>query len=345
MQRIQSVDVFRFIAFVMIITLHTQPFRLPPPAENKLYESLDAIITNAARFAVPFFFVISGYFWGVKLREGYAPIPFTLKKIGRIFGIFLFWCIVYLIPFDMLKSGMGIGDILDLIVANINTLLFHRPIMILLMEGTKLHLWFLVALMFSMAISAVFMHKNMKTSLLVFSIFLYVFGILAKAYEFTPIGISIRFNTLYGPFFGTLFFVSGYYLSGLKITSKWLLYGAVIFVIGSILHASEVYYLWRTTGELPQQDYVFGTYFMGIGFTMMALSNHPILQIDWLARLGNMALGLYVVHYIFVDLFSEFNKLHDSIIWEVGYVFIVLLLSLLSAYVLSKNRFTKGLVM
>ena len=344
MQRIQSVDVFRFIAFLMIITLHTQPFRLEPPAKNELYESLDAVITNAARFAVPFFFVISGYFWGAKLREGHAPIPFSLKKIRMILVIFLFWCIAYLIPFKLLRSGMGFGDILELIAANINTLLFQQPITILLMQGTKLHLWYLVALMFSIAISALFMHKNRATSLLVFSVFLYVIGVLAKAYEFTPIGMSIHFNTLYGPFFGTVFFVSGYQLSGLKITPKWLFYGAVVFMLGCTLHASEVYYLWRVTGELPWQDYVFGTYFMGIGIAMMALSNHPILQNNWLAQLGGMTLGLYVVHYIFVDLFSEFNKLHDSFVWEVGYIFIVFVLSLLSVYVLSRNKFTKEFV-
>lgn len=338
MQRIKSVDAFRLFAVFMVIALHTQPFRLYSENVSWLYENLDAFITNAARFAVPFFFIVSGYFWGVKIRLGEPPLWFSLKKIGRIFTVFLFWCVVYLIPYELLGSGISIRD---LILGNIYSLQ-HQPIITLLMQGTKLHLWFLVALMYSMAVSAIFIRN--KKALTLISIVLFVIGILAKAYEETPIGFSIGFNTLYGPFFGTLFFVSGYYLSGLKANTKWLMYGFFVFIFGSLLHGSEELILWKVFKLVPYHDYVFGTYFMGIGYAMMAFSGHPALQNRWLGEAGKLALGIYAVQSVFVDLFSNYDAINNSIIWELGYVVIVFLLSLLTAYLLSLNKITRQFV-
>jgi len=338
MRRIESVDVFRLFAVFMVIVLHTQPFRLDSANTSWLYENLDAFITNAARFAVPFFFIVSGYFWGVKIRLGEPPLWFSLRKIGRIFTVFLFWCVVYLVPYDMLGSGKPIwGLILD----NIHTLQ-NQPKVMLLMQGTKLHLWFLVALMYSMGISAIFVRN--KKILTLISVALFIIGVLAKAYEDTPMGLSLGFNTLYGPFFGTLFFVSGYHLSGIKMNTKWLLYGFFVFIFGCLLHGSEVWILWKMFKLAPYEDYVFGTYFMGIGYAMMAFSGHPALQNRLLGNAGKLALGIYAVQYMFVDLFSNYDMINNSIAWELGYVVIVFLLSLLTAYLLSLNKITKQFV-
>ncbi len=344
-KRIQSVDVFRLVAIIMVIALHVQPFHLYSPVKNALlYKYLDRIIDNLARFAVPFFFVISGYFWGAKTRNGEDLIAYSLLMIRRISIVFFFWCIIYLIPYNQVGLHNGISEILKLTTENINTLL-HKPIILLMMQGSKGHLWFLVALMFSIGISALFIHNKAEKGLAVLSLTLYIFGVLAKAYANTPIGMSIDFNTRNGPFLGTVFFVAGYFMSGLKTSYKWLLYGLLVFILGCAVHFSEILILWKMFNVTDRQDYVFGTLFMGIGIAMIALSNHPMLQNKLVARFGQMTLGVYVIHFIFIELFSGFSGRYSSSLWGIGYVIVVLILSLLSTYLLSMHKFTKFLVM
>lgn len=333
----------RFIAVVAIIMLHTQPFRLVPPEKDDAYRLLDVLITNLARFAVPFFFVISGYFWGHGIRNREDFVSFSIMKIRRIFLIFIFWTLVYLIPYSQLKLNIGFEDYIVLIREHINDL-YRQPYTDLLMRGSKLHLWYLVALMCSMIISTFFVKLKQEKPLFILAVGLYIVGVLSKSYQDTPIGMDIGFNTLYGPFFGTLFFVSGYFLSNLKITKAWLKYGIIIFLFGTLMHFIEMIVLWRVFENLPQHDYVFGTYWMGIGFSIIMLVDSPKLQENVFSKVGRLSLGIYAVHYIFVDLFSRFDQTHHSAFWEIGYVMIVLILAILVTYLLSLNRFTHEFV-
>lgn len=57
MSRIESVDIFRLIAIVAVITIHTSPFRADVIIESEAYKYLDVIFNQLSRFAVPFFFV------------------------------------------------------------------------------------------------------------------------------------------------------------------------------------------------------------------------------------------------------------------------------------------------
>jgi peptidoglycan/LPS O-acetylase OafA/YrhL len=64
------------------------------------------------------------------------------------------------------------------------------------------------------------------------------------------------------------------------------------------------------------QDFVFGTYFMGVGATLLSLSNHRVLSNKLCATLGKMTLGIYASHYIFVDLLQPADKLFNHPSWE-----------------------------
>ncbi len=74
MERIESVDVFRLIAIVAVIAIHTSPFHVDVDGENEAYMYADMIINQLSRFAVPFFYVTSGYFWGLKVRKSSDPV-------------------------------------------------------------------------------------------------------------------------------------------------------------------------------------------------------------------------------------------------------------------------------
>lgn len=93
------------------------------------------------------------------------------------------------------------------------------------------------------------------------------------------------------------------------------------------------------------QDYVGSTLFLGIGVAMMALSNHPILQVRHLAAIGPFVLGVYALHYFFVDLFrSRHQFTHITGLDEILYVLIVLVLSILGALTMARFKLTKRLV-
>jgi len=338
--RIQSVDIFRLLAIIAVIAIHTTPF------DSNLYDwKIGFVVNQVARFAVPFFFVIAGYFWSVKIRNGEDPILYAVKSIHRIFYLLIFWSVIYLVPFNTLISSFSefglIGPIkhtywyISSLIEDPLTLVF---------QGTQVHLWFLISLIISIAISAFFISKQWIKSLVIFSIVLYIFGVLSKSYIDTPLGLNFEFNTRNGPFFGTILFVTGHFLSRLKPNKKWLIYGAAIFIIGTFSHFFEISILSKIYGTQLRQDFVFGTLLMGIGVAIASLSNHHFLQSELLGKVGKMTLGIYASHFIFVGLLGDIDKASDSILWEISYVFIVLFLSILVSIFLSKYKLTKRFV-
>jgi len=213
-----------------------------------------------------------------------------------------------------------------------------------MVQGTKFHLWFFASLLISMVISAVFLKYKQVKMLITFSIILYVFGVLARAYINTPIGIVFDFDTRNGPFFCTLPFVTGFVLSGKIPKKQWLYLGFGLLFIGILIHISEILIIWKWYQTSPRQEYVFGTYFYGLGISLIALSNHPKLQSNFFSEIGRFTLGIYAIHYIFVEIFWSLFRYLNSPLWDIVFILLVLLLSVLSVFALSKNRWTKKLV-
>ncbi len=336
MARIESVDSIRFIAIVAVIAIHTTPF-FSEVYHNGFYYNLSVFINQIARFAVPFFFVIAGYFWGVKIRNGDNLFKVTNSIAVRILAIYLFWSVIYLLPYN-LSAIYQYGMLGPIKFSYWNFLNAIQKYDNLLLQGTKVHLWFLTSLMFSIYISALFINKNAKFSLLIFSISLYVFGTLLKSYADTPIGITVNFNTRNGPFFSTLLFVSGYVISRFTPSKSWLLIGGLLFTFGSSIHFLEIYTLNKLFRTDLYQDYVFGTYLMGLGAAILSLSNHSLLRVRALSNFGPIVLGIYAIHFIFVDLFAPIDSIFDSALWEIIYIVVVLVLSIFSVRLMSRSR-------
>lgn len=340
MGRIKSIDVFRLLAITFVIAIHTTPFVIRDGDNNQLYNFLSVFINQLARFAVPFFFIISGYFWAIKIKKKQSvlrPSFIMAKKIGIIF---LFWSVIYLLPLNF-SAFFEYGLLGPVKVAywHIQDLL-KNPIL-LIFEGTRVHLWFLMSLIYALFINALFIHFGRVKELILFSVVLYLFGLLAKAYAGTPIGILIDFNTRNGPFFSTIFFTTGYVLSAFEAKAKWLWLGLAIFILGCLSHFMEIIILWKFFNTAVSQDYVFGTYFMGLGIAMLALSDHPIFSANRLAVLGRYTLGIYAIHMIYVINFAKIDRVYSSVVWEIGLIFMVLFLSIFTVILLARMSFMR----
>lgn len=337
MERILSIDTVRVIAITAVIAIHTYPFGSGIASEQNTSMYIAILINQLSRFAVPFFFIISGYFWGIKTRKSLNPLDISSPMTKRLLLLFVCWSFVYLLPYS--STSLWLESTYQKI-----TFFIQHPIK-LLFEGTKDHLWFLMALICAVAICAIFIQFK-KTKLLFYTaLLLYFIGVLAGAYSQTPIGIELNFNTRNGPFFGTLLFFTGYYLSGLAVSKKWFLYGLICFSLGTLVHFAEVVFLWKYYQTTLVQDFVFGTYFMGLGISLVALSNQPFLQSKRLSEIGKLTLGIYAIHYVFVDLFSARVKTFHSPLMDIIFLLVVALLSLFVTWLFSKNKYLKKVVM
>ena len=213
------------------------------------------------------------------------------------------------------------------------------------MQGTRVHLWFLAALLCSLGISSFLVGKKQYKTLIALSVGLYLIALLAKAYSCTPVGIKMAFNARNGPFYGTIFFVTGYFLSKLTPNPAWFSKGIALFTIGFLIHFSELYLLHRFYGTHPYTiEFSIGSSFMGVGVGVASLSNNALLRSASLSYVGKFTLGIYAVHLVFVDLLQPFFKFTSSWFSELSYIALVLMLSVASVMLLSKNEITRRIV-
>lgn len=180
---------------------------------------------------------------------------------------------------------------------------------------------------------------------MVLAVALYAIGLAGKAYSATPLGFEIGFNFRNGPFFSLIFFVTGYLLHRTSPTPMWLPAGLALAVAGFVLQLAEISLLHARWGTPLVQDYVVGTYFLGLGAAMIALSNSRYLDWPRVASIGPLVLGIYAAHMAFVDLLAPLDRrFGDSAWWGLSYVAAVFALSYGTANLMRRFALTRKLV-
>lgn len=212
-------------------------------------------------------------------------------------------------------------------------------------EGTKVHLWFLASLVSCLFIGLILLSIDMTRGFIILSALFYLIALAGKAYADAPIGFQSSFNFRNGPFFGLIFFASGYVLQRKGPKGSWLVLGFLMIGMGFLLSFYELIFIHERWGSSMSHDFVLGTYFLGVGVAMIALSDRSIFHFQLTSRLGPFMLGTYAIHFLFIDLIRPYGTEYAGyIIWELGYPLSVFILSVIFAYLLSCNRFTRFVV-
>ena len=342
MSRIQSVDCFRVFAIVAVIAIHTVPFGYGKPVGHELDSVL--IINQVARFAVPFFFIVSGYFWSLKISSHPDILGFSKKSAGRVSILFILWSLIYLaIACARSYANGGFSSLSNDFSDALDTAL-GSPVTSIL-QGGKPHLWFLTALAISILVSGFLLAKASLYLLILVAITLYVIGVLGGAYKESPFGIKLDFDFRNGPFLSLICFVSGHLLRQIGPKRTWMLSGAAIVVVALAGQFMELTLLHSTWGTTMWQDYVGSTLFLGIGAAMMSLSDHRVLRLGNFSNIGPYTMGIYALHYFFVDVFRN-RHFFTTIPWldDIFYLSIVAACSYCGARILSRTSITKIIV-
>ncbi len=272
MKREFGIDTLRTIAAFLIISHHVSY-----PAVPNLFSILSKII---GQWALPFFFVISGYFLTCK-GELYTR---SMKTIQRIIWITIIWSILY-IPLRLFTDGLidGITNIISLSFLN------------------KTHLWFLIALVIGfLTINFIETYRLNKIVFPLSILFLTYYYFSSPNYinAFYPnleVPENIR-NYLYG----ITWIFYGHYLSQNKTLSLRLSY--ILVIVGFISSIIEGYLLGVTLSYI-------GTIPLVIGIVNIALNGPNFLKWNKVSKIGGRyGLGIYLIHPYIIWIILRIDK-------------------------------------
>jgi len=342
--RNNSIDNVRLLAIFAVVVIHSFPFFYVPHAGAL---AANIVANQLARFAVPCFFILSGYLFTLRVHTLGVVAPLR-KSTTRIAMIYAFWCLFYILPYNvaLITDADPLGNIH---AAQMNLTKWTENPEVFFLRGSKEHLWFLPALLCAMLVCAPFIAYRQHVAMLIVGTVLFAIGLLAGPYNHTLIDITLPINVRNGPIFSSIFFAIGATLSNVKDTRRLARFGVILCVGGVVGQMAEIWGLARQ-GPLPNArvypDYVFSTLALGTGPALLAISGAAAPKNKaWLWGAGRYTLGIYVLHRAVMDLFANVNiQRCFDLSWSLASPLIYFSLTILLVAFLSRFRFLRPLI-
>jgi surface polysaccharide O-acyltransferase-like enzyme len=344
--RIASIDSLRVLAIFAVICIHSHPF-----------SEWVWLINLSASFAVPYFFIVSGYFFSKKLQSTSLVGKLIVRYTKRLILVLLAWVLIYLlVPFVPMSTLFENGILSGLYwnVYDKMIWIFDHPMIFLFrggLPGKGGHLWFVISLIMALSILSLLAIWNQQNKIFLIAIPLYVFSLLAGAYATTPVGIQVEFQSYEGPFVSTLFIAIGWWLAQSDYKPTLML--AWLAIIGGLLCITVEVSILNYFFDIPfNQPYLIGTVFFGTGFMFLALAKPDLGQNTPFPYWGNFTLGVYVSHmlvlyFLFQVIYKLKMYLSDSLwqlIYPVSLSVGLYLLSLVLTMLLAKISYIRRIV-
>ncbi|SDM54977.1 acyltransferase [Sediminibacillus halophilus] len=324
MARNCSIDILKAIAIILVVCIHADPFE-NVHTESINGEKINFILDTIGRFAVPFFFATSGYFIGMKTKKKNNPIQYVKKYILKISKIYMAWLLI-IVLYDMSVLAVQSKGITSDFFSQLTS--YFAPASIYNIYygtsfGNTYHLWFLVAMVWSLFFLSIFIRIKKVRILLFFSFSLNLFGVTGQSYSAL---LNVDYLTRDALFFALFYLTLGYWFS-LKNTAQLKIragsiYGLLI-VFLSLEFIERYILVYRL--EAPWGDYsLFSIPIIALLLVLVEKNNFHFQP--YLVKLGQNTLGVYVIHPILISFTTllidrlEWQSIRESFLWNLVYV-------------------------
>ena len=306
--RIPSIDAARAIAIFAVLAIHCDPFIGPVYSLGGV--SLGELIDLAGRFAVPFFFVVSGYLLGKRCRKSGRDLRIVSGFAGRLAGLVFFWYAFYLLWTPDWNEAWESGWV---------RLTYWRAAALFgdarnLLAGPRAHLWFLPALLIgTLHVFAVTRVKRCIPCLIYLAV-LYAMGLGAGAYAnhslLGPLSPGVPGGLMCAP----LIIATGWWSAG---DTVWMgrRIACLLFIGGTAATFIEAWILLVTYGvPLEGHDFLLATPFQIWGLLNLLRSYPTWAQRTPLPVWGHYTLGVYAGHVAVMEVLGA--REGGGLLWE-----------------------------
>ena len=230
-----AIDLVRVVAAFIVVAVHTDPLMTYFETGNYF------INTVIGRLVVPYFFIVSGFFFARKIDfrvPMQTDIHFLKGFLKKIVLIYLIWSAIFL-PFQWL-DWLQRGDDMEYWVTYVHEFFF---------KGSYYPLWYLTGLMVATALAYLLFKWLKPWMVIVITGILFVIGASMNAYYhvFRFDGLfegyyDIFLTTRNGVFFGSFYVSIGMVLSkrDIPLSATW---NRNLFIVSLILMTIEVFSL------------------------------------------------------------------------------------------------------
>ena len=300
-------------------------------------DGVSFIIIQGGRFAIPFFFLTVGFYYGKALQRGAHPFTFLILYGRKLLYIFFSWSLIYAFIKPTFMYKFKYFGIFSSLYAQLKHTLYWviNNKLDFILHGTEPHLWFMIACLMGLAITSFFCKYRIDRFLIPFGVGLYLIGLLGGSYSKTPIGLSMPFNPP-NPLFSTIFIAVGRWFSMHHEKNKGL--ALSLFFSGALMHFAEIFYLKTVYNTIPYIDFLLGTAIYSIGAFLLCLEYPNAGQNSILERMGKFTLGIYVTHTLIIYAFLPTFAYVTSLFWEILISVFVLFVSYGFCLGLIRNR-------
>ena len=339
LKRIKAVDVGRCLAAFAVVLIHCTP---------KCPLELDVFINQAARFAVPYFFIISGYFFGRKLLEKRESLfPLCAQSVKMLLLIYIAWLVIYiLIPtnIEIIRNFGFQTAIIRQVDISYNSFIAHPWHFFLGGGELSGHLWFFPSLVMAQILLAIMVSVGVGGKVYYLILPLYLIVLITGSYADTPIGIRPSFYSRNGPFFSSSFVMLGYLIAvrNIKCRRLWVI---VLIVGGYLFQLLEGYFLSTYYGKpMLSNRALVGTMFFSAGIALLAIQSKYPTRVSVLSSIGmRYALGIYAIHILILRFLMGVGFLRIPVV-KYFTPFLVFVMALIFSMILTKWRVTKYII-
>ena len=229
-ERNSSVDIFRIIAALMVVSIHTGP--LSEFGYNWWYTTAQIL----PRLGVPFFFCTMGYYYIGALLKGQYKCWNTMKRLLITYGL---WSMIYYLQ-DIGQVIEGSISVSAFIVNCFKQFILY---------GSREHFWFFPAVFFSIVTATVFAQVKRLAWLAGGSLIAYMLGLLGCSYYGVGNRIPLVSYFINLPQYdwirrmvlmGLPFFMMGYYLQRVELQKIRTRIYIILEIIFSIVFLTEI---------------------------------------------------------------------------------------------------------